>query len=45
MTLKEAGTEENLKEQINIVSCWIDKSRYFILEARTKDHKKGTVRE
>lgn len=45
MILEEAGTEESLKEQINIVRCWIDNSRYFILEASTKDHIKGTFRE
>lgn len=45
MTLEEAGGEENLREKINIVSYWLNKIRYFILEARTKDHKKGTFRE
>lgn len=37
MTLGEAGAE-NVKEKINIASCWKDKIRYFILEANTKGH-------
>ena len=45
MTVEEPGAEENLKEQISIVGCCIDKVNQVIFEASTKEQENGTFRE